>query len=161
MLRRLWLLAMTPVFWIVPSIFFLDRIVKLIIVNRYAEGGGFAVLPGVFHVTRVNNKGAAFGMLKNYGNVLIVVSVACVIFLGFYLVRKASSSGDGLIKFAWSLVLAGALGNLYDRLRYGYVVDYLDFRVWPVFNVADASICVGAGLAAIYFLNKSGVPKGS
>ena len=148
-----------PFVWVVPFVFVLDRILKIAVVKNYAEGGGFAILPGVFHVTRVSNKGAAFGMLKNYSALLIFISVACVIFLGFYLVRKASSSGDGLIKFAWALVLAGALGNLYDRVRYGYVVDYLDFRIWPVFNVADASICAGAGLAAFYFLKRGSIRK--
>ena len=92
------------------------------------------MLPGVFHVTLVHNTGAAFGILKNEPKFLIGISVAAVLAIVFFLRRRS---------FSWALIIGGTFGNLYDRLQYGYVIDFLDFRVWPVFNLADASICIG------------------
>ena len=121
------------------------------------------MLPGIFHITRVNNTGAAFGMLKGNGLILILISIASIGFLSLYLFqniflsrgRQAKPRGIGLSnEIAWALVIAGAAGNLVDRLRYGYVIDYLDFRVWPVFNVADASICTGVFLVLLGFFRK-------
>lgn len=135
-------------FLLIPAVFLLDRILKILTVRFLAEGEGFPVIPGIFHVTRVNNTGAAFGILKGQGPVLVLVSILCIAFLAVTLFRNTSR---GFAPIAWSLVLAGALGNLYDRIRIGYVVDFLDFRVWPVFNVADVSICLGAFLVALHF----------
>ncbi len=92
----------------------------------------------------------------------MVLSAACIVFLSVYLLRNIFSgsreAGAARLSFArqtaWSLVIAGALGNLYDRFRYGYVVDFLDFRIWPVFNIADASICVGVFLVILSFLKR-------
>ena len=153
-----------PFLWVIPSVYLLDRFFKILIVKRFLEGEGFPVIPGVFHVTRVNNTGAAFGILKGYGAVLLVLSAACILFLAVYLLRSIflkprEASGATRLSFAsqtaWSLVIAGALGNLYDRFRYGYVVDFLDFRIWPVFNVADASICAGVLLVTLSFLKRN------
>ena len=145
---------------IIAFVFFLDRLVKNLILENYSAGGGFAVIPGLFHITRVNNTGAAFGMLKGYGTMLIVISALFVVFLLLCLLRSVFSASDKtgegekaaskfLSEAAWSLIIAGAAGNLFDRARYGYVVDFLDFRIWPVFNLADASICLGVFLVAL------------
>lgn len=137
--------------WLAPAVFFLDRFLKVLVASRFSEGEGFAVLPGVFHITRVNNTGAAFGMMRGSIAFLVVVSVACIVFLSWGLWRGLSgrdgSAGPGFAGIlAPALVIGGAAGNLYDRVRFGYVVDYLDFRVWPVFNLADAAICTGVFL---------------
>ncbi|MBI3252096.1 MAG: signal peptidase II [Candidatus Omnitrophica bacterium] len=142
-------------FLIVPSVFILDRLTKAQIIRAFAEGQSRAVWPGVFHLTRVNNTGAAFGILKGAAPFLMGVTWACAVLLAVYLFwsgvkkRERLWSLDGV---AWALVLAGALGNGFDRWRYGYVVDFLDFRVWPVFNVADAAISVGVFLILLKFL---------
>lgn len=144
--RRLFLIV------IIPFVFFLDRLLKNLILANYPAGGGFVVVPGVFHITRVNNTGAAFGMLKGYGTILIVISSLFVVFLLLCLLRSvfsAKAPSKFLSETAWSLIIAGAAGNLFDRARYGYVVDFLDFRIWPVFNLADASICLGVFLVAL------------
>lgn len=104
--------------------------------------------PGVFHLTRVENTGAAFGLLKGTGSFLTIVSMLCVVLLGAYLTQHFLKGIVSLRTTAAALVIAGALGNLYDRLRYGVVIDFLDFRIWPVFNIADISICVGVVLVA-------------
>ena len=139
--------------FIIPFVFFLDRILKIIILKNYSAGEGFAVWPGVFHVTRVNNTGAAFGIFKDSGIFLVTVSVAFILFFIVRLVRgirRAAVNDAG-----WSLVVGGTLGNLYDRIHYGYVVDFLDFRIWPVFNLADMSICTGVFLI-IFCLVRNG-----
>lgn len=142
--------------FLIPAFFLLDRFSKTLVLNRLSEGEGVAVWPGVFHITRVNNTGAAFGMFKESGPLLALVStVSVLVFSVFFFWRlfapggRRSFPGASTELFAWALVIAGASGNLYDRMRYGYVIDFLDLRVWPVFNVADAAICTGAALLAL------------
>ena len=115
------------------------------------------MIPGVFHLTRVNNTGAAFGILRGYSGVLVSVAFGCVVFLGIYLFRKffLKKEISSLVALALLFVAAGALGNLYDRVFYGYVVDFIDFRIWPVFNIADTSISVGLLLLAIHYASHS------
>ena len=143
---------------IVPIVFVLDRIPKILVLSRFAEGEGVPVFPGFFHITRVNNTGAAFGWLRNASTFLIFVSAVSIVLLTVSMIlrRRRPRAADA----AWALILGGALGNLYDRLRFGYVVDFLDFRVWPVFNLADACICAGVILIfiEILFSGKKGRP---
>ncbi len=127
---------------IIPFLFILDRITKSMVVSHLREGQSLPVWPGVFHLTRVNNSGAAFGMLKGNTVPLMMISVVCIVGIFVVLVSDAAFR-NRLRNLALALVMAGAAGNLYDRVRYGYVIDFLDFRIWPVFNIADSGICVG------------------
>jgi signal peptidase II len=102
-------------------------------------GESFPVWPGVFHLTLVNNTGAAFGLWHSSGVFLAVFSAVSFFFIVGLLLQNPKRAHA----FAWALIAGGALGNLADRLAYGHVIDYLDFRVWPVFNLADACICLG------------------
>ena len=130
-------------FLLVFLVFILDRISKIAALHCLS-GNGIPVVPGIFHLTPVQNTGAAFGILRGEPKFLAGVSVAAVTAIFFFLRRRSLS---------WALVIGGALGNLYDRLQYGYVIDFLDFRVWPVFNFADAAICVGAAWIVLDFFN--------
>ncbi len=129
-------------FFIIPSVLILDRFSKIFIMRHFSEGRGLAMWP-FFYLTRVNNTGAAFGMLKGNSSALALVSIVCIIGVAVVLARDFRHETHYLRNTALSLIAAGAAGNLYDRLHYGYVVDFLDFRVWPVFNLADSVICVG------------------
>lgn len=100
-----------------------------------------------FTLTYVENTGAAFGMLQGANTFFIAVSV--VLLGGLAWLRRRLPRERLAAQFALALVAGGALGNLYDRLRFGYVIDFLDFRVWPVFNVADSCISCGAVLLAL------------
>jgi len=102
--------------------------------------GSVPVIPPFVQLTYVENTGAAFGMLQGQVAALIVISVIVSAWL-IQMVRK--SSGDRSSLWALAVILGGALGNLLDRLRLGFVVDFLDLRVWPVFNLADSAITVG------------------
>jgi signal peptidase II len=131
----------------------LDQLTKAWILAWLPEGQSRPVIGQTLLFTHVRNTGTAFGLLRGSGSLLTVVSIVAVCFIvgyWFHLLRARSRIGPVLLG-GLSLPLGGALGNLLDRLRHGHVVDFIDFRVWPVFNVADMAICTGAALIACYF----------
>ena len=132
--------ALKKLHWLlIPSVFFADRLLKIWVVYRLSEEHSVPLWPGVLHLTRVNNTGAAFGLWRGAPVALAVFSAVSFILILLYLARRTQTPQAA----AWALVAGGALGNLYDRVRFGYVVDFLDLRVWPVFNFADACITLG------------------
>ncbi|MDK2925203.1 MAG: signal peptidase [Bacillota bacterium] len=130
----------------------LDQITKLAVRRYLLPGESLPVLPGIFHLSYVQNPGAAFGILKYQTGFFIAITALVVAAIIFYAPRV----DPGLLRVALALELGGALGNLIDRLRFGYVVDFLDFRIWPVFNVADMAIVIGVGLLFVHFLRAEG-----
>jgi len=136
----------------------LDRLSKWLVVKYFSPGESVTVVPRVFLLTYVTNPGGAFGILARHrdqfvllGVVLLVVIVAASFYLG-----KSSLA----LNLALAFLTGGILGNLVDRLHTGYVIDFLDFRVWPVFNLADTFICVGTALLAFMLLFPRGGRKG-
>lgn len=126
-------------------VFFIDRVTKLWALSVLKPRFEIPLLP-FFHLTYVENTGAAFGMFRGSNTALIVVAIGLLGVL-WYLGSEASHK-SALFRLGVALVAGGALGNLYDRFAYGYVVDFLDFRIWPVFNAADSCISAGAALLA-------------
>lgn len=119
----------------------LDQLTKYLVVQNMEVSQSIPIIPQIFHLTFVKNVGAAFGILANRIPFFIIVGVAAIILIIlFYFKLKAENR---LLRIALALVLGGALGNLLDRVRLGYVVDFFDFRIWPVFNVADCAIVIG------------------
>jgi len=102
------------------------------------------VIPNIFHLTVVFNKGAAFGIFAGRTTFLIYVTI--VFIFVFALFVKHEKKRNMFFLAACGMILGGAISNLADRVFLGYVVDYLDFRVWPVFNLADSCITVGSGI---------------
>ena len=92
------------------------------------------------HLTLVHNRGAAFGILKGQLYLFIFTTIIAIILI----YRSLKNTSCNLYRVSLWLILAGAAGNLIDRVRFGYVVDFLDFRIWPVFNIADSAITIGA-----------------
>lgn len=134
------------------SIVLLDQASKCLIVSRIPLHGRIPVIPGFFQIVHVHNTGAAWGMLEGFNACLIALSV---VILGAMLVFRRSIMGDGTAnRIAAALIAGGIVGNLFDRLRLGYVVDFLDFHLgashFPAFNVADSAICIGAGLYILF-----------
>ena len=125
-------------------VFVIDQLVKHLVVSTMHLGQSFPVIKGIFHITYVLNPGAAFGMLEHQRWFFIVVALAAVL-LGVFFYRKLQQESI-LMRSGAGLLLGGAVGNLADRIQSGLVVDFLDFRVWPVFNIADIAICAGAGI---------------
>lgn len=120
---------------IIFSVFILDQISKLIIVKNFYFGESVAIIKNVFHITYITNTGTAFGMFQKYGNILLVFSVVAIIVIAT-LIYKTNS-------VPLSLILGGAVGNLIDRIFRGSIVDFLDFCIWPIFNIADSAITIG------------------
>jgi signal peptidase II len=126
---------------IVFIILTLDQLTKFLASKNLELNNPLPVIKGVFNLTLVHNRGAAFGIFKNQFYFFILSSIAAVILI--YSVLKKNKRNN-LYTFSLSLILGGALGNLIDRIFLGYVVDFLDFRIWPVFNLADSAITLGA-----------------
>ncbi len=137
----------------------LDQATKAMIVSRFRLNEILPVIGGVFNITYVRNTGAAFGILQNANPVFRVpffIIVPLVALIAIAMIFKKIADADAKLSVALSLVIGGALGNLVDRLRFGFVVDFLDFhwRVYhfPSFNVADSSICIGVGILMLDLL---------
>ena len=125
-------------------VFVIDQLVKHLVVSTMHLGQSFPVIKGIFHITYVLNPGAAFGMLEHQRWFFILVALAAVL-LGAAFYKKLQQESF-LMRSGAGLLLGGAVGNLADRIQSGLVVDFLDFRIWPVFNIADIAICAGAGI---------------
>lgn len=107
------------------------------------------ILKNIFHITYVQNTGAAFSILKGRTFFFTTVSSIVILVIIFFVIKyPIKERAFGIVM---GMILGGALGNLIDRVRYGYVVDFIDFRIWPVFNVADCAIVVGV-LILVYFI---------
>ncbi|MCX5790362.1 MAG: signal peptidase II [Elusimicrobia bacterium] len=130
---------------VVCTVIALDRLTKLWALKWLFFHSPLRVLP-FFYLTYVENTGAAFGLMQGANAFFIGVSITLLCGL-LWLRRKIEPALWGA-RVATALVAGGALGNLYDRLVHGHVIDFLDFRVWPVFNVADSCISIGAVLLA-------------
>lgn len=133
-----------------------DQISKKWIAWQLEPGDTISVIPKFFSLTYVTNPGGAFGILPYRSDVFIFLSIT-VIFLMIFLSFLSKSKQ----RLAWGLAFltGGIMGNLIDRLRTGYVIDFLDFRIWPVFNLADVFIFGGALFIIITMLNPRRVKK--
>jgi signal peptidase II len=129
----------------------LDQITKFIIVSNFLLHESLPVLGGFFNITYVRNPGAAFGFMSGAspefrGMFFSLVTLIAVSLILYHLVKNRI--GNPLLAFAMALIVAGALGNLLDRFRYGEVIDFLDLHIggyhWPAFNIADTAISIGA-----------------
>jgi signal peptidase II len=128
-------------------IFVLDRLTKIAAADNIAYGTSIKVLPGIFHLTFILNNGTAFGLMKGQNTLFAILSVVAMILILAYIRRNRDL---GLtVSLALGLILGGAAGNLFDRIKFGHVIDFLDFRVWPVFNVADSAITIGVSILVI------------
>ena len=137
-------------FGLAALVVILDRITKAVVLDSFAPGES-RVVTGFFNLVLVFNKGAAFSFLAAAPGwqtpVFAAIAVVAAVVISILIFRNA---GNKIFCGALGLILGGALGNLYDRLVYGQVVDFLDFHVagwhWPAFNVADSAITLGAGI---------------
>lgn len=123
------------------AILAIDQLVKLAVKISMLPGESIPVIDGFFHFTYVLNPGAAFGMLENQQ--IFFIAAGFMIIAVFIYCYPRIKSQCAYFHYGCVALLAGAVGNLIDRVRTGLVVDYLDFRVWPVFNIADIAIVVG------------------
>jgi len=133
----------------------LDQLTKYLVIQVLSPGFSFP-FHGFFRFTHVHNSGSAFGILQGLNTPLIFVSFIGIIIL--VLIYRSQPHPSNLLRFSLALLLGGAFGNLVDRMRLGYVTDFIDIGPWPVFNLADASIITGLVILA-WVLTRSGSPK--
>ena len=138
-------------FLIAVTVLLLDRLAKWAVASSIALHDSVVVIPGVFRLTHVENTGAAFGLFAESsvqwkGGALVIFSLMALVVVSALLWKNSHSLSTTTVGL--SLILGGAMGNLWDRLMSGHVVDFLDFYVgsyhWPAFNVADSAIVIGA-----------------
>lgn len=140
-----------------------DQMVKLWAVTSLASIGSIPLIPGVFQLTYVENRGAAFSLLQNHQGLFIIFAAVVVVLIAIVLYKKYVQTALGQV--ALILICAGAIGNLIDRIFRNFVVDMIHFSLidFPVFNVADIFVCVGVALFFYYmvFQHKDGEQKES
>ena len=146
---------MTRIYYLIlaAAVVILDIWTKALVLKRLQLHEAIPVVPGFFQFVRVHNTGAAFGIGANASSSLVplllnVGAIAVFLMVVVYALRTAAT--DRLLQIGLHLILGGAIGNLLDRYRFGYVVDFLDVYIgrhhWPAFNVADSAICIGIAL---------------
>jgi signal peptidase II len=142
---------------IIGTVLVLDQITKYVIQTHVRLNDSIAVVPGFFNITHVRNKGAAFGILSTLPEFwrsafFITVTLVAVAAISALIMK----THERLLVYAFSLIAGGAIGNVVDRIRYGEVVDFIQWYVklyyWPSFNVADSAISIGVVLLAFEML---------
>ena len=136
---------------------FLDQLTKYLTVLHLKPIDTYPIIEDVFHLTYVENTGAAFGMMKDARWVFMITSTAAIIGILGYMIHRYYVKKE---KLHWaealslSLIVGGGIGNMIDRTMLGYVVDMIDCRFinFAVFNVADSFVCIGAGLMILYLI---------
>jgi signal peptidase II len=125
-----------------------DQFTKQVVRYNFALGESRPIIDGFFDLTYVRNTGAAWGMFRNHGEILILISVVMLVLMLVY--RHSLITNAMEHKIAFGLLVGGIVGNLMDRIRLEAVTDFLDVYVgthhWPAFNIADSAICIGVGV---------------
>ena len=125
-------------------VFAIDTFIKTVISTQLSPAISMPLIKGILNLTFVRNTGVAFGLFPGKRLLLILISIAvCALVIYFY---SRTRKKDFLLRIAFAIILGGSLCNLFDRIFYGYVIDYVDFRVFPVFNLSDVAINLGVFL---------------
>jgi signal peptidase II len=162
--------AMTMIrcfYFLIPTaVLVLDRLTKVLVEARFLLYESKTIIPGVFDLTHTRNTGVAFGLFANSDSpwvpyVLTLTAGTALIAILVYSLRHPVENWK--LQLGLMLVLGGAAGNLYDRINYGYVIDFLDVFYgtyhWPTFNVADSAITIGIGFLLLEVLHKPSVEE--
>jgi len=133
-------------------IILIDQIAKFLIRINFQLNETFPIIKNIFHLTYIHNYGAGFGILQQQRWILIFISIIVIGVIFYYFDRIKEK--EKLLQVLVGFVLGGTIGNLIDRVIYGFVVDFLDFRIWPIFNVADSFVTIGIIGLIIYLWKK-------
>ena len=144
---------------------FIDQFTKMLVRKATSTNETIVLIKGWLHLIHSGNSGMAFGMLPGWNHILTFVSIFAIVFILMYYKQFMPTRW---MQVSLGLVLGGALGNLVDRILYGYVTDFIRirwwfsrYRWWPSFNIADACVCVGAAMLIIAMFNRSMSVDGS
>ena len=150
-----------PYFVLLAALLAVDQATKAQVARTVDLYQTITVIPGFFNITRIHNKGAIFGTFSQTDNTLVfalltTASFAALVLVVFYYFKTPAA--EKLMRVALTLIMAGALGNLFDRFIRGHVIDFLDFYVgnahWPFFNAADSCISIGACLMLVILFRR-------
>ena len=139
-------------FLIAIFVIIIDQASKFLVRSNFSLYESVEMIPNFFHLTYIENPGAAFGILENKRIFFLLITIFVIIFIIWFM--KTMEKEEPKTNIFLAMVIGGALGNMIDRIIKGTVTDFLDFLVWPVFNIADSFIVVGM-IAAAYFVIKS------
>jgi signal peptidase II len=140
------------------SIVAADQLTKYIVKTNMALGQSIPE-GGFFHFTYVQNTGAAFSILREHTfllSIFSIIGVVLLLFITFYLADRIDFLKTTPAKLSLGLIMGGTVGNLIDRLSYGYVIDFIDFDFFATFNIADSAITVGVLLLAFFYIRSAG-----
>lgn len=132
---------------VIGSVIVFDQLIKYVVVNSMFLGQSIAIVPNVLHLTYILNAGAAFGILANQRIFFIAIAAVLIGIIVFFYPKILKLNRSFQLGIA--LLFGGAIGNMIDRIFIGKVVDYVDLRVWPIFNLADMAI-VGGCIIIVY-----------
>ena len=129
---------------IVATMLVVDQLTKFAVRAWLPPAESHPLIPGLLHLTHVQNTGMAFGLFRGHPNVFAWLAV---LIAGWIVVElRQHPPHDWWMQVGLAMILSGAVGNLIDRVQFGFVTDFIDLRVWPVFNVADSAITIGVAL---------------
>lgn len=131
------------------TVVILDQLTKYMVTSFFDLGETLPLIPGIFHLTYIINPGAAFGIFPHQS--AFFLGIVVLLFVAFLWLRNKIPKEPFYFPLAVGLLLGGAFGNAIDRVRIQGVIDFFDFRIWPIFNVADIAVCVGVALIIFYF----------
>ena len=139
---------------LIAAIAVIDQIIKMTVINNLGMGNQIPVIENFFYIHCIPNYGIAFGKLQNMQTLVIAVTAALMIGIGIYIFLKRKTESPLMLTIL-AMIVGGGIGNIIDRIRIGYVIDYLDFRVWNyIFNFADICVVVGCfAMMAIVLLD--------
>lgn len=140
------------VFVVIALVLFLDQLTKWLVRAHFLLGESYDVLNGVFSITYIENKGAAFGLGEGNAFTFIVIAIVVSVIMMYYYKKQTKNLW---LTLGVSLTLSGAWGNFIDRVMKGSVTDMFNFHIWPVFNIADIAICLGCLFLMIYVFKGS------
>ena len=137
------------IFLVSIIVVFLDQVTKIFVEKNISNS--VSVLGNFFQLTLVKNTGSIFGLFHNQNTLIIWFSIVVI---GFILYYYDKIPDEASTKFFVALILGGAIGNLIDRYRVGYVIDFIDFSFWPTFNLADSALTIGIIVLMLYIYKK-------
>ena len=154
-----------PLICVAFPVLVLDWGTKWLVKNHITQGiEQISIIPGFFNLRHDRNTGAAFGVLAGHRFLLIIITIVALIFIFSYYLRFRESRW---MQISLGFLLGGAVGNFIDRIYLGEVVDFLQFGIaskglfWPTFNVADISVCIGAGMLIVYLFQNRNQNQGT
>ncbi len=133
-------------------IILIDQISKFLIKINFKLNQSLPLIKNIFHLTYIHNFGAGFGILQQQKWVLIFISIIIIGIIFYYFDRIKEK--EMLLQILVGFILGGTIANLIDRLMFSFVIDFLDFRIWPVFNFADSFVTIGVIGLIIYLWRK-------